>query len=366
MLTSIPGRYTLIHEKYGPEVANYFQEIRTKPDDPILYRQLYALLTDKVANVQGGFHFSTALLLKLLLEDLLRNTLEIAEIPIDQFEKVARRILLFFEAIADGDEGKWKSELNELGNQYHELVKLREQGEHITASGIKFFIARHFDRPLVNGVIDFFPSLDATLSDPETAQPVCKWYGEKVNKLAKDNEIDGICVIEKSYSTVGAVSLIGYLAAKCGLPITIYRPSYWDYQQRVSGKLPYPGEKVCVVYDVSISGSGIVEASEFLEQQYRAQVKHAVVLFDFDVEGTAQQNLKQMDIQLHHFRNTSDVIPELLGEKEGPFMLREYQDLIRKLDALERKADVLSPEEYMIAVEEVVSKSIPSPESPEV
>jgi len=323
------------------------RRIEEAPGDPVCLHQVYASLTDQLLDFQNGYTFSIGLLMKVLLEDVLKNTIENTEISPVQSQKVVQKLVSSIKALIVDDQQKWKNELTDFGDEYQVLAKHREQDTIITAGGIKFFIAKYYEKLLVAHNIDFFPSLDATLCDPETSGPVCRWYRDTILKLRiEDDEkdrIDGLCIIEKPYSTVGALTLVGYLAANCKLPITIYRVPYWDRQHRISGKLPFPGLCLCAVYDVSITGAGILETSEFLKKQYGAEVKHAVVLFDMD--DTAKENLKAGGIQLHTFRTLSEISPELGEDKL----------LSRTLYKLEKEADQYgTDDEYLDALESII------------
>jgi orotate phosphoribosyltransferase len=322
------------------------RRIAETPDDPVCQHQVYVELTDHLLDFQNGLSFSIGLLLKLLLEDVLKNTLENTEVSPVQAQQVVQFLVSSFEALIAGNEEKWKDELAKFGNEYQALARHREQDTVITVGGIKFLIARYYEKLLVARNIDFFPSLDATLSDPETAGPVCHWYRDTIHKLTtaddEENRIEGLCVIEKAYSTVGALTLVGYLATHCKLPITICRVPYWDRRHRISGKLPFPGIRLCAVYDVSITGTGILETSEFLKKQYGAQVKHTAVLFD--MEDEARENLKAGGIQLHAFRALSEIQQELGADKL----------LLRTLYTLEKAADQYETNEYFDAIENII------------
>lgn len=311
----------------GSITKTQLDNLRQDLSNPVLPRKLLTLLETMPAHIANGFDFTSKYTLIALLEDILRNTTEIAQLPVELYEQVIDRYLFVLETLTLANEQKqiWDEQLTSLSKKIDELARYLKKGQLITVDSVKFLVATQRRKQLlINSEVNFFPNLDETLADPDTALNVCSWYQKEINQLKKTGAINGICVVEKPYSTIGAISLIGFLAVQCQLPITIYRAPRWTDSLKVTGNIPKLGSRLALVYDVSITGIGIIEVARYLKKRYKACVNNAIVLFDFDRVGSAEKSLKQKGIELYPFLTETNTQDEIERKRISFTRMRRY------------------------------------------
>lgn len=143
------------------------------------------------------------------------------------------------------------------------------------------------------------------------SRPICDWYLNTISELKDAGEINTLCLIEKEFSAVGGLAMLSQLVYELELPCVIFRAGYWDQRVKIDGAMPSPDSKVCVVFDVVYSGRMLSNVSRFLRENFGAEVKAAVVFFDF---GQGEEYLKEEDIKLRSYLKLSDVNEQIKVE----------------------------------------------------
>lgn len=190
----------------------------------------------------------------------------------------------------------------------------------------KLFVADSGDDRIFAGEdldYDIFPILDRNLTDPDFSKPICDWYLNTISKLKDAGEINTLCLIEKEFSAVGGLAMLSQLVYELELPCVIFRAGYWDQRVKIDGAMPSPDSKICVVFDVVYSGRMLSDVTRFLRENFGAEVKAAVVFFDFE-KGKA--NLEKADIKLFSYLRFSDVGEQIKAKLPLVKKLREIKN----------------------------------------
>jgi hypothetical protein len=139
--------------------------------------------------------------------------------------------------------------------------------------------------PVSSVMANIAPILEDSIADPHLAPRLIGRFAELVSEMADASPVSCLCFIEKAVGPVGAISLLGSLVERTGLPSVIYRPRYLEPRGRLSGVLPTnikPGKQTAVlVYDLFVTGAALNEAAEDLKSKYGIDVVGAVVLFSY-------------------------------------------------------------------------------------
>jgi orotate phosphoribosyltransferase len=285
--------------------APVIADIKSSPTNVHHLRRLWSVLTQNLRALPERRDFTLALTFKGVFEDLLRHCMEDDYVSGATLSELVTLLASSFELAARDEvldqRHDWLSVLVDAGELYRELLQNRPHSSIVTVDGIKFFAALGSD-PLLGPAIEteqqkndlslrFFPNLDDTLADPSTGKEITHWYCSALDEIRSHDSIGGLCFIEKEYSSVGALTLMGTLCSHSGLPAVIYRPSHLYPEAKLTGGHIAPGAKIVMVYDVTIHGSMLLETHEFLKSRLNATADNAIVLYDFS--QSAKQALRQ-------------------------------------------------------------------------
>jgi orotate phosphoribosyltransferase len=124
-----------------------------------------------------------------------------------------------------------------------------------------------------------FYNLDMLLCNPRFSGRISRLYSDKINALKAN--ITKLCFIDKDFGPVGALGLLSDIVRRTDLDAVIYRPSRFNYDSRIQGVTLKPGDKVCIVYDLIVSGKGIRDAVDYLIKRYNVEVPYAIVLYNY-------------------------------------------------------------------------------------
>lgn len=350
MITMVKRPYEVLR-KYAPMLLDFPADVRYQ-------RKFHSELTDSLEYAENAHEFTIGLIYRCVLDDMLKNFME--DDCVDKEAKI-RAVRAFAETIqhVSGDHNKWLKGFEEFGRAYRRLPEERVHESRLYLNGVEL-TANVVKPPLFEiGQQEFtvFPNLDNNLSNPQIAKHLCEWFEQKFwevrDKVKSESgvSLNALGFIEKSYSSVGAITLMPYLVSKLGLPATIYRPIYWDKHARISGQRPLGDEVYCFVYDVCIDGDALVAASRFLRQNYGAKTKAALVFFYFEKGPVnARERLKREGIILESYlRTTNDVLKSIQSEID---LARKLMDLHKS--SLREK----STEEHVIDVVKTIKEHI--------
>ena len=143
------------------------------------------------------------------------------------------------------------------------------------------------------------PILDDNLTDPELSAPIVAAYLRRIERLRKRHDVTALCFIEKDVGPVGALAMLSELVRATGLPASVYRQTHWSEQALITGYIPKNNERLLIVYDLVVTGSGIVQPAIAIEALTGAQCVGAVVVFGYgDRRTQLEANGKKIDLEV--------------------------------------------------------------------
>ena len=135
----------------------------------------------------------------------------------------------------------------------------------------------------------FFPyliDLDVNLSYPNSASSILKAYESLIKIQQKEKGINKLCFIRKRKGPNGALLTYAHLV-KNTLPGMLYREKYFYNDARIHGTSIEDEDKICLIYDLSVTGSGLQNCATFLKElatvegKKNVDVPSAIVFCDY-------------------------------------------------------------------------------------
>jgi len=287
-----------------------------------LQRELYSKLTRSIQDAKNGEEFIIGLIYKSLLGDILQNCIEddyvdnsVVDLSLNKLALNRRKVLK--EAIQKKQWSKIFRDLSKnFGKTYMKIPSLRNRMDYIYVDvnniKLKLFLNNAKDKIYIGKKYDYpvFFNIDENLSDSDLAGKIVQQYVDKtkqtIERMKKKGEnIDFLCFIEKPYSASGAVTLMPLLVSELELPAVIYRSDYWDKGSQLSGTKPTAGSRLCIIYDIVITGSTLLEADLYFRNNYGAKANSAVVFLDYEKNTT--EKLAKEGIELISCLKYSDI-----------------------------------------------------------
>jgi hypothetical protein len=119
--------------------------------------------------------------------------------------------------------------------------------------------------------------LEDTASSPQECRALLAAFCKEILDLKAMLGVTRLCFIQKEMGPVGAVSLLSSLVVGTDLPAFIYREDHWASERSLTGDIPQSGDRVAIVYDLVVTGAGILGAADLIGRQTGATVVGAVV-----------------------------------------------------------------------------------------
>jgi len=275
-------------------------------------------LMDLIDELQNSLHemdnpndFGERYVLGLILERIVFNSVEDKYIPENNFRKVSDSIYAAVKDILDKKEEMPRPIVNVLDAYKKEIVdkqlpvrkeiKIPLDGHSVICDvadleGGEFRVSSYPFPYVIN--------IDKNLSDPKRCKAVSNAFLKKIKEVDKRERIDKLCFVEKKKGPVGALPLLPLLVEKTGKKACIYRP-HTDHKIKFSGLPPEPGENICIVYDLVVSGDGIVDTANsikrFIKNKYpKKDVNpgYAVILGDLREESKKYVGNKDTKVEI--------------------------------------------------------------------
>ena len=217
--------------------------------------------------------------------------------------------------------GDWLESFNTFGSFYKDLTFRRDTGDYDYVEANGFTISFSMGKDSLLGIpkeddYRIFPNLDRNITDTSRSKNLVDGYKNAIKELEAKHGVNSLCFVEKSYSAIGALTLLSQLVSELEMPATIYRMNNWDISTRISGNKPDEESIFCIVYDLAIGGGGILEASNFLHENFGSKVSGAVVFFDYEKKKGAEYNLNKNNIELVSILTMSKVRAEIQSKME--------------------------------------------------
>jgi len=118
------------------------------------------------------------------------------------------------------------------------------------------------------------------------------------------------------------------------MPAVIYREGYWYDQTKVVGYQSNKNDKICMIYDLSVTGRGLKHVASFFNNKESKEgigkITDAIVFFDYDESGEAKKILAEEGVNLDSILCYKDYISEIERLKKNPKKATEHFKPISK------------------------------------
>jgi hypothetical protein len=125
------------------------------------------------------------------------------------------------------------------------------------------------------------PILEDSLCNQFYVDDVVDAFTDKLRQLTSLERVTTLCFIEKAVGPIGALAMLSTLVSRLSLPASIYRENYWAERAKLAGYQPKQSDRIAIVYDLLVSGEGILRVVRSLKKKYKAKVVAAVVLLGY-------------------------------------------------------------------------------------
>lgn len=322
-------------------------ELANRPSNVQLQRNIASHLGESLPDLKNHRDFLAALTYKLFLDDILRTSMEDDNVSNKRVDESVRNLASSIRAYCENNGARFIDALLEFAQNYRQIPLTRHHLDEIEVKygnisavicvpplkAQKIYIGDGHDWPA-------FANLDRNLADPRYSAKISHWYADTVKKLRgkpSGVNIDILCFIEKTYSGIGALSLMPTLVSQIGIPATVYRAGYWDKGARITGDDPLSGTEGCFIYDVAIGGNALLEANAFLEENYGLKNRHAVVFFEYDVPeasyNRARERLAGKGIELISCLKYSEVRDQIEAKQ---VFVKSMNHIVQKYPHIDR------------------------------
>lgn len=312
---------TPVGSKLSSVLAEWGDHIAKKPADGSHWLTYWSRLNQDFAGESGDSReLYQAMLSESLCERLLIHFLELKGVRV---ERLARINYIFKELLRHHFP-------EQLTAVLAEEVSALVRDEEVVAPRVLFvqdgaFLAVDSQFAIVTsgGTRRFFPCVDEAVASPTHAAP---FMGALLGKIEEGlarmrstgKPIDRFCFVEKSFGPVGLISVASDLVRQFNLPAVNYRSYAWNAKEvRISSGRPRPGERLCAIYDVAVSGAMLAHTADYFKQYHDADVCAAVVYYDFEEGATdllAASNVKLFPVSKKH-----EFLPKLTEQYESAF-----------------------------------------------
>lgn len=125
------------------------------------------------------------------------------------------------------------------------------------------------------------PIIEKNLGDPRYCRGVVDAFAANIGRMKRAFGIDRLLFIEKEVGPVGALSMMSSIVDATGLPASIYRESHWSERAAFAAGIPEPPNRIAIIYDLIVTGTGIMSAADAVKEMTGARTFAAVVLCGF-------------------------------------------------------------------------------------
>ncbi len=125
---------------------------------------------------------------------------------------------------------------------------------------------------------DTVPIFENTLSDPKANQQLVRAFSSKIDRLKEVSGTNHLVFVEKEVGPVGALPMMSSLVIQTGLPASIYRSTHWAERAAIAGQRPNETDRITIIYDLVVSGTGICTAADDVKALTGATTVAAIAL----------------------------------------------------------------------------------------
>jgi len=169
-------------------------------------------------------------------------------------------------------------------------------------------------------VSDFFYDLDLSVTDSRNVKPVLNFFISTIKEVEKrEDRIDELAFIEKDSGPIGALTLLGALTEKLGIPSMIVRlRRRLDINSIKGVNNKKRGENVVLISDVATSGTSVQSAIDKIEMG-GSKVLAVVVV----VSRMKREDLERLRVPLYYACQVNDK-SDLQRMPMRPFIERKF------------------------------------------
>lgn len=192
--------------------------------------------------------------------------------------------------------------------------------------------------------------LDDLLTNPNYFKGVVRAFCDLIEKV----NVQKLCFIEKDFGPSGTLLMATHISSLTNLPFMIYRQRRWFTGSALTGCLEKitPGtDKVCIVYDLCVTGGALREAATFIENNLKdTKVSDAVVFYDFNRKGV-KERLKEKGIQLRSILSCREINENFLKSYVNNHIRDVFQNIKAKFEERKISYDEFLTESLKIVLE---------------
>jgi orotate phosphoribosyltransferase len=278
-----------------------------------------------------------AYVLHLVFLDILNNTVEDNYVKQTVRERLGRRISEELLKVGEPGQKSIKDQIMGISRNFAELARSNKSKVNPALEQLQYSDFNLTMRLSRDRFGDFAPAamlkepyllvIDDMLTNPKTLGMIQQAYLECIKNL----EADKLCFIEKDFGPTGTLLLASYLTSESGLPSIVYRQRRWPMGSILQGSLEKTKtqeiDKICIVYDLCVTGGAIEEAANFIESKLKeTKVTDSVVFYDYKREGV-KERLTKRGIQLHSILDKEKINLEYVRNS----LIAKHQKLIADL-----------------------------------
>ncbi|MFH8120433.1 MAG: hypothetical protein QXS37_06530, partial [Candidatus Aenigmatarchaeota archaeon] len=290
-------------------------------------------LKQNILNIKDVQDFGLAYLLYLNLVDILYNVIEENSIKRPFSTHLAKTIgykfIQIHELKESGRDNEVISPLIDIIKEYRQIIDqeyripkteevLSFRRKHIS---IELSLRDH-EYYVAGYAYPIFFTLDDLLLNPQRNKMIKRAFTKEIKRSIEEEGVNKLCFIEKQFGPIGSITLLSSLVEKTNLPAVIYRPRHWNFKSKITGELAN-SDKICIVYDLSVTGGAIMDATNFLENNFPVKVTSAIVLYDYGF-GAKEKLLKEYGVKL---RPVIDLSLEKIRETLQRLYRKEWEEL---------------------------------------
>jgi hypothetical protein len=139
---------------------------------------------------------------------------------------------------------------------------------------------RYVESPISIAGTDPVRALERLICEPAEAQnlsDITSRFAATLRVLQETKGVQALCFLLLDKRPIGTLFMIPKLTEELKIPACVWSKSE---QKIVIGQSPRRHDKVALVYDVCLTGSGLLQAAKHLTVELRAEVVGAVVFFN--------------------------------------------------------------------------------------
>lgn len=251
--------------------------------------------------------YSLPYMMSLLGDRIVEFSIEDNYVPYKEMKKLYSSVIdNYRKLLTDSDKTAYPNEFNEILKTFREAhlettkpSKRERLQKFILVNTENELLEENFDVKMHLAPLDgpfqvsswYYPYLfdiDTNVSDPKIGKKIIQGFSNLYDKTKRENGANKLCFIRKRKGPQGASLLAGALGERTGDPLIFYTQRHFRNDSRLNGSLLEDGDNISIIYDMAVSGEGLVDCGKFLLDEARQQglkdvrVESAIVFCDYE------------------------------------------------------------------------------------